>query len=192
MSEHIQVFVGLGNPGPQYENTRHNVGAWFINAVAENVDAELNYEKKFNSLIGQFVIKDLVFWLLLPLTYMNLSGEAVGAFSRFYKIPVDSILIAHDELDFLPGDIRLKKDGGHGGHNGLKSVIQHLGSRDFYRLRIGIGHPGHKNAVTNYVLSKPSKHEQLDIITAIDRGISVLPDIIAGNLEKAMNFLHMR
>jgi len=162
----IQLIVGLGNPGPQYENTRHNVGYWFVEAVAEKFDVYLNAKAKFHGLTAKITLNDRDCWLLLPTTYMNESGRAVQAIANFYDIKPESILVVHDDLDFEPGEIKHKIGGGHGGHNGLRDIIATIGS-DFNRLRIGIGHPGHKDAVTDYVLSKPSKKEKEKIEEAI-------------------------
>lgn len=190
MSIPIKLIVGLGNPGSQYTDNRHNVGKWFVQELADRQGIALKTAPKFKGLVCQINIDNHNCWLLAPLTYMNCSGEAVKVLASFYKIPVESILVVYDELDFSPGVIRLKQDGGHGGHNGLRNITDHLHSNNFYRLRIGIGHPGNKNVVADYVLNRPSRDEQLDIITAIDRGISVLPNIVSGDIEKAMNVLH--
>lgn len=162
--------MGLGNPGPQYKSTRHNAGFWFIEALAERCGVKLKPETKFHGLIGK--CKDR--WLLLPTTYMNLSGQAVQAVSKFYKIKSEEILIVHDELDFPPGIIKLKQGGGHAGHNGLRDIIKALGSREFYRLRIGIGHPRDHSPVTDYVLHKPAADEKCEIIRAIDQGLELV------------------
>ncbi len=190
MGEPIQAIVGLGNPGPQYDQTRHNAGSWFLRRVAEAYGAALRPEAKFHGLLGKALIDGRSVWLLEPTTYMNRSGEAVAALARFYKIPPAAILVAHDELDLPPGVARLKLGGGHGGHNGLRDIIARLGSRDFPRLRIGIGHPGHKDQVTAYVLSRPRPEERAAIEAAIDRALAVLPQVVAGELQAAMNELH--
>ena len=190
MGEPLQAIVGLGNPGPQYDQTRHNAGSWFLRRVAEEYAASLRPEAKFHGLLGKASIDGRSVWLLEPTTYMNRSGEAVAALARYYKIAPAAILVAHDELDLPPGVARLKLGGGHGGHNGLRDIIARLGTRDFLRLRIGIGHPGHKDQVTAYVLSRPSPEDRIAIDQAIDRALAVLPQVVAGELQAAMNRLH--
>ncbi len=190
MTNPIQLIAGLGNPGPQYAQTRHNCGHWLIQALANQSNAVFRPEVKFKAEICQITINNHKCWLLFPLTYMNCSGEAVAALAKFYKISPEEILVAHDELDFPPGTIRIKQDGGHGGHKGLQSITNLLHSNQFYRLRIGIGHPGHKDKVLDYVLGRPPKSEQQQILDAIDRGLTVIPDIVAGDIEKATQILH--
>ena len=186
MSDGIKLIVGLGNPGAEYANTRHNVGAWFVARLADQAQQTLRKENKFYGLVAKLNRC----WLLKPTTFMNESGQAVAALAHFYKIQPQEILIAHDELDFPTGKIRLKEHGGHGGHNGLRNIIQQLGTVDFYRLRIGIGHPGHKDRVTPYVLSEPSKTVRSHLITAIDMGVKIIPDLIDGKFQQAMQELH--
>lgn len=183
----IKLIVGLGNPGNEYAGTRHNVGTWFVKALANRENHFLKKEDKFYGAIAKFNHC----WLLNPLVYMNENGKAVAALVRFYKIRPQEILVAHDELDFPIGIIRLKASGSHGGHNGLLSVIKHLGTADFCRLRIGIGHPGHKYQVTPYVLSVPSKDDRIAISAAIDRGLRVTNELMQGEFEKAMHNLHV-
>ncbi len=190
MGEPLQAIVGLGNPGPRYDPTRHNAGSWFLRRVAECHGAGLRPEAKFHGLVGKAVIGGRSVWLLEPTTYMNRSGAAVAALVCYYRIDPAAILVAHDELDLPPGVARLKLDGGHGGHNGLRDIIARLGTRDFPRLRIGIGHPGHKDQVTAYVLSRPSPEDRIAIEAAIDRALAVLPQVVAGELQAAMNRLH--
>lgn len=190
MVQHIQLIVGLGNPGREYEKSRHNVGFWFIKALAEQYNTTFRSEAKFKGLTCQININDHNCRMLFPLTYMNLSGEAVKAMVDFYNIAPETILAIHDDLDFDPGIIRFKKDGGHGGHKGLLSIINHLHSKEFYRLRIGIGHPKDKDAVVGYVLRQPARSEKQLIEKAIDDGIQVVPEIVAGNIEKVMTILH--
>ncbi len=190
MVQPIQLIVGLGNPGREYEQTRHNVGCWFIKALVEQYNIIFRSEAKFKGLTCQININDHKCWVLFPITYMNLCGEAVKALANFYNITPETILVVHDDLDFAPGIIRLKKDGGHGGHKGLRSIINHLHSNKFYRLRIGIGHPRDRNAVVEYVLRHPSRSDKQLIENAIDNGIQVIPEIVAGNIEKAMTILH--
>jgi PTH1 family peptidyl-tRNA hydrolase len=182
----IQLIIGLRNPGDNYAKTRHNAGEWFINSLASDENLSFKVDKKF--------FADVALWqdarLILPNLYMNQSGKVVAAISQFYKIKPEEMLVVHDELDLPPGQIKLKKDGGHGGHNGLRDIIQHLGSKSFQRLRIGIGHPGHKDDVTNYVLGKPSNIDKIAILHAIDRAKDIIPCLVAGDIEKAMHQLH--
>ncbi|MFW0097567.1 MAG: aminoacyl-tRNA hydrolase [Coxiella endosymbiont of Haemaphysalis qinghaiensis] len=186
MANRIKLIVGLRNPGYEYAETRHNVGAWFIEALANRKQQSLYKEDKFHGIMGN--------WnqcrLFKPSTYMNESGLALTAVTQFYKLLPQEILVAHDELGFPAGDIRLKENGGHGGHNGLRNIIQHLGTADFYRMRIGIGHPGHKNRVTPYVLSPPSKNDRNAILEAIEKGLSVIEELVTGKFQKATNDLH--
>lgn len=193
MSSRIQLIVGLGNPGSQYEQTRHNAGFWFVEALARQHGASFKSESKFHGEACKISISGHEVWLLKPMTFMNRSGQGIAALARFYKIEPANILVAHDELDLPPGDIRLKQGGGHGGHNGLRDTIEQLGnSRDFQRLRIGIGHPGHSSQVTGYVLGKPPADEQRLMEDAIDTALKVMPLAIDGELQKAMNQLHTK
>ena len=185
----IQCIVGLGNPGAEYAKTRHNAGAWFVDFLANQNNVSFKLEKKLHVDAVKIVIDNHVCWLVKPTTYMNESGLAIASFLQFYKISVDTILIVHDELDFDAGIARLKRGGGHGGHNGLRDIAQHIGS-DFYRLRLGIGHPGHKDDVTNYVLETPSKSDRADIALAIDEAARVLPELLAGDFQRAFHQLH--
>lgn len=190
MIDGIKLIVGLGNPGPEYANTRHNVGAWFIDRLTQQKNYKLSLEKKFFARIHKLNLDKHSYWLMHPTTYMNESGRAVAAITNFYKIAPPEILVAHDELDFPPGEIRLKQGGGHGGHNGLRDIIETIDSAEFYRLRIGIGHPGHKDRVTPYVLSQPSNDDKTQILQAIDAGLLVMDDLINGDFQKAMRKLH--
>lgn len=190
MSAGVQLIVGLGNPGNEYEQTRHNAGFFFVDAVARLYSASFKSEKKFHADVARISIDGQEVWLLKPDTFMNLSGQAIQAFTNFYKIKLENILVAHDELDLEPGVARLKKDGGHGGHNGLRDTIEKMSGKNFLRLRIGIGHPGDKNKVSGYVLKKASSDDQIDIERAIDQALKVLPQVIDGDLAKAMNELH--
>jgi PTH1 family peptidyl-tRNA hydrolase len=190
LSSRIQLVVGLGNPGPQYEKTRHNAGFLFIDAIARAHGINLKFETKFHGEVGKGRIYGEEVWLLKPLTFMNRSGQGVAALASFYKIEAEQILIAHDELDLPPGTVRLKQGGGHGGHNGLRDSIAQLGSREFQRLRLGIGHPGHASQVSGYVLSKASGSDQQLIEQAVDKAIDNLSLMLSGDLQQAMNQLH--
>ena len=186
----VSLIVGLGNPGSEYEQTRHNAGFCLVERIAEQNGASFRREAKFHGAVAKVNIGGRNIWLLKPDTFMNRSGQAVGAIANFYKIEPEAIVLAHDELDLDPGTARLKLNGGHGGHNGLRDTIAHLGCKTFQRLRIGIGHPGNAKQVSNYVLKKASVDDQIEIDHSIDRIIDVLPLIIAGDSQKAMNELH--
>ncbi len=187
----IKLIVGLGNPGTEYESTRHNAGADFVTELARQHSLTLTPESKFFGLSGRFFLGSNDIRLLIPTTFMNLSGKAVGAIAQFYKIPTESILVAHDELDLPPGIARLKIGGGHGGHNGLKDIIKALGNnKDFARLRIGIDHPGNAKLVSNYVLRKAPANEQQLIEDSIANSLRALPTAVAGDWNKAMKDLH--
>jgi PTH1 family peptidyl-tRNA hydrolase len=190
LAPHIELIVGLGNPGAKYEPTRHNVGFWFVDRLVQANGAKLRQEAKFHGEVGKLNIGGEPVWLLKPSTFMNNSGQAVAALAQFYKIPPQHILVVHDELDIAPGALRVKEGGGHGGHNGLRDIAARLGSKDFVRLRIGIGHPGTSRDVTNYVLGKPSPDDRDCLDQAIDEALRNLPQIVAGELQKAMNHLH--
>lgn len=186
----IKLIVGLGNPGPRYENTRHNAGAWLVHKISSQNQTPLKVEPKFKAHVGKGAIAHQPITFCIPSTYMNLSGEAVSSIAKFYKITPEEILVAYDEIDLPPGVARIKLDGGHGGHNGLRDIFARLGSKAFYRLRIGVGHPGHKDDVADYVLNKPSKSDQGLIDRAIDNAIDVLPQVVSGSFEQAMTILH--
>lgn len=186
----IQLIIGLGNPGAAYDKTRHNAGAWFVETLAAQTHTTLRPETKFYGQYCRVQFDKQECHLLLPTTFMNRCGQAVKAVTSFYRIPVEAILVAHDDLDLSVGIARLKFDGGHGGHNGLRDIIDHFGSKQFHRLRVGIGHPGNREQVTDYVLNKPSRDEQAHIHTAIATATGVLPEILAGHWQKAMNKLH--
>lgn len=186
----IQLVAGLGNPGAKYEQTRHNAGFWFVDEVARQYNARFKSESKYKSEVARCSIAGNDCRLQKPLDFMNRSGLPVASLAGFYQIPRSSILIVHDDLDLPPGTVKLKKGGGHGGHNGLRDLIPHLGGNDFLRLRIGIGHPGHRDDVVGYVLKNASRDDRTAIEQAIDEAVKVLPDIIAGNLDKAMKELH--
>ncbi|QTH71105.1 aminoacyl-tRNA hydrolase [Pseudoalteromonas xiamenensis] len=187
----FQLLVGLANPGPEYANTRHNAGAWFIEELAKRYNCILKPDSKHHGLVGKVVIQNQEFKLLIPTTYMNLSGKAVSSLANFYKIPPEEILVAHDEMDLEPGIAKLKKGGGHGGHNGLKDIIAKLGNnKEFMRLRIGIGHPGHKDKVTGWVLGKAPANEQAHIDAAVDEAVRCMEILAKDGVLKAQNRLH--
>ncbi|MGX5173295.1 aminoacyl-tRNA hydrolase [Aliikangiella sp. IMCC44653] len=187
----IKLIVGLGNPGPQYSQTRHNAGAWYVEALAQAYSIPLQLETKFFGVTGRGLIANKDVRLLIPNTFMNLSGKSVGALATFYKILPDEILVAHDELDIEPGLVKLKQSGGHGGHNGLRDIIKSLANnKDFYRLRIGIGHPGNKNQVSDFVLGKAPQAQQRQIEESIDEALRHTPDIVSGEHAKVMQSMH--
>lgn len=186
----IKLIVGLGNPGPEYEQTRHNAGSWLVHAMIIQHGSKLSADKKFHGHSSKIKFSDSDVHFLLPNTYMNRSGMAVSAMSTFYKIQAEEILIVHDELDLEPGKVRIKLGGGHGGHNGLRDIIAALGTPNFYRLRIGIGHPGDKNLVVDYVLGKPSTLDRHRIDEVIAESIRHMDQIIRGEINTVMNTLH--
>ena len=187
----IKLIVGLGNPGSEYRGTRHNAGADFTEELARLNGGALRTESRFFGLAGQVTLAGHELRLLVPTTFMNRSGKAVAAMATFFKIAPDQILVAHDELDIAPGTARFKRGGGHGGHNGLRDIIPALGNNnDFYRLRIGIGHPGHASRVSGYVLSRPSAEDRQRIDASIQEAISALPLLLDGDATKAMTRLH--
>ncbi|PVZ15934.1 MULTISPECIES: aminoacyl-tRNA hydrolase [unclassified Pseudomonas] len=187
----IQLIVGLGNPGPEYEQTRHNAGALFVERIARDQNVNLAADRKYSGLVGRFSHKGQDVRLLIPTTYMNRSGQSVGALANFFRIPVDAILVAHDELDMPPGVAKLKQGGGHGGHNGLRDIIASLGNNNgFHRLRLGIGHPGDASKVSGFVLGRAPREEQDKLDASIDFALGVLPTILAGDWPKAMRDLH--
>lgn len=192
MAEPIQLIVGLGNPGAEYASTRHNVGYWLVDAIAADAGARFNREAKFAGEVAKASVQGSLCWLLKPTTFMNRSGQAVAALANFYKVPPQAVLAVHDELDLPPGDVRLKQGGGHGGHNGLKSIIAGLGTADFMRLRFGIGHPGDRNLVSNYVLHAPSRDDRDSIEGRFADVLAVLPLVIKGDHARAMNQLHSK
>jgi peptidyl-tRNA hydrolase, PTH1 family len=185
-----QVVVGLGNPGAEYSETRHNAGFWFCERLAARLGAAFARETRFHGLFGQ--AREAGVWLLMPLTYMNRSGLSVGALARFYRVPPAEILVVHDELDIPPGQLRLKFGGGLGGHNGLKDITAHLGTQDYWRLRIGIGHPGNRNEVVSYVLKPPRPEERGEIETALDQALSLWPLIARGEWNAAIQQANTR
>ena len=188
----LRLIVGLGNPGAQYELTRHNAGFWFVDTLADKFAGRLAMESKFKGYVAKVQIDGQAVWLLKPETYMNRSGDAVRALKEFYKIALDEILVVHDELDLPPGTARLKKGGGHGGHNGLRSIIANCGGAEFFRLRVGIGHPGDRNQVSNFVLHKASQEEQKRIDESLNNAMEVVSLAVSNDMAKAMNQLHSK
>ncbi|MGL9773016.1 MAG: aminoacyl-tRNA hydrolase [Sodalis sp. (in: enterobacteria)] len=186
----IKLIVGLANPSAEYAATRHNAGAWYVELLAERYRQTLKEESKFYGYTGRLALGAQDVRLLVPTTFMNLSGKAVAAMATFYRIAPENILVAHDELDLLLGSARLKLGGGHGGHNGLKDIISRLGNPQFYRLRIGIGHPGDKNHVVGFVLGKPPTAERQLIDGAIDEAVRCTEILVTQDAVKAMNRLH--
>lgn len=190
MGAAIRLIVGLGNPGREYEDTRHNAGFWWVDELARSHNLGFRNEAKFHGLAARGQLHGHEVFLLKPQTFMNVSGRGVGALAQFYKIAPAEILVVHDELDLPPGSAKLKLGGGHGGHNGLKDIIAHLGTKDFWRLRLGIGHPGERSEVSNFVLNAPRKEERPLIEDAMQRALNVEPLIVEGKLEAAMLKLH--
>lgn len=186
----IQLVVGLCNPGVKYEKTRHNAGAWLINRWCQAHQVALRAHTGFYGLYAPLMIENVTCHLLMPTTFMNHSGRSVSAIARYYKIASANILVVHDDLDLPPGVAKLKEGGGIGGHNGLRDIVKALGDNSFWRLRIGIGHPGIKEQVIHYVLNKPTQAEYSEIQHAILRSESILPDLLAGQFQQAMQFLH--
>jgi len=188
----IRLLVGLGNPGPEYEQTRHNAGFWWVDAAARQLGAHLVAERSYFGLVARINRPDGPVWLLEPQTYMNLSGKAVAALARFFKIAPNEILVVHDELDLPPGQMKLKLGGSHAGHNGLRDIHAQLGSADYWRLRLGIGHPGVKAEVVDYVLRKPPADQREAIHRAIDESMPALDLLLAGAMDKATMKLHAK
>jgi PTH1 family peptidyl-tRNA hydrolase len=186
----LRLIVGLGNPGPEHARTRHNAGFWFIDALAQAHGGRFGLESKLFGETAKVDIAGQPVWLLRPATYMNASGKSVAAALRYWKIEPEECLLAHDDLDLPPGTARLKFDGGHGGQNGLRDTIQLLGHGRFHRLRLGIGHPGHKDKVTPWVLGRPGKDDEAAIRVAVDDAVAVLPLVVAGEVNEAMKRLH--
>ena len=189
----IQIIAGLGNPGPEYETTRHNAGFWFVDNLAQRLNVSFNRDRSFNADVAKAKVAGSDVWLIKPQTYMNRSGQSVAALMRFYKLTAEQLLVVHDELDLMPGVIKMKKGGGTGGHNGLKDIQAHLSTSDWWRLRIGIGHPRELNLaqeVADFVLHKPSKEHLSEIEKAIERGLDVMPQLLSGEVARAVAQLH--
>ncbi|TAK39402.1 MAG: aminoacyl-tRNA hydrolase [Lysobacteraceae bacterium] len=186
----LRLIVGLGNPGPEHLRTRHNAGFWLVDALALREGARFGLESKLFGETCKVVIAGQPVWLLKPATFMNASGKSVAAALRYWKIEPEEALLAHDDLDLPPGTARLKFDGGHGGQNGLRDTMRLLGHGRFHRLRIGIGHPGHKDRVTPWVLGKPGRDDEAAMLRAVDDALDVLPLAVAGDFNEAMKRLH--
>ena len=191
----IRLIVGLGNPGPEYEHTRHNGGFWWVDAAARQLGATLAFDRSYHGLVARVNRHDAAkgpVWLLQPMTFMNLSGKAVAPLARFFKIEPAQILVVHDELDLLPGQMKLKQGGGAAGHNGLKDILAQLGAPDFWRLRIGIGHPGVRAEVADYVLRKPPLDDRIAIDKCIDDSVAALPLLLDGAMDRALMKIHAK
>jgi len=186
----IKLFVGLGNPGPEYEATRHNAGFWWIDALARDLKLTLTPERSYHGLVARTQVNGKPLWLLEPQTFMNVSGKSVAALARFFKIEPKEILVVHDELDVVPGQAKLKLGGSHAGHNGLRDIHAQLGTGDYWRLRLGIGHPGVKSEVVNWVLKKPQREQREAIDDAIVRTLHAFPALVAGEMDKATLLIH--
>ena len=188
----IKLFVGLGNPGSEYQATRHNAGFWWLDAIAREFKVTLTSEKAWHGQVARTTFSGQSVWLLKPQTFMNLSGRSVAALARFYKILPNEILVAHDELDIVPGQLKLKRGGSHAGHNGLRDIHDQLGSDDYWRLRLGIGHPGVKAEVVDWVLKKPMATHQEAIDACIARSLKALPMMLRDEMDKATMLLHTK
>jgi len=186
----IRCIIGLGNPGSKYELTRHNAGFWFVDELARQRGVSLRSEVKFFSDVCRVQYSDMDYWLVKPTTFMNRSGQSVSAICRFYKIEPNQLLVVHDELDMSPGTTRLKFGGGHGGHNGLRDITAALNTADFYRLRVGIGHPGHRDQVVDYVLSRPNQADAEQIQASLVNATEIITHCLRGDYQGAMNQLH--
>jgi len=186
----IKLFVGLGNPGAEYEATRHNAGFWWVDALSRDLKAPLAFDKSYYGQIARTNVADQNIWLLTPQTYMNLSGKSVAALAKFFKIKPEEILVAHDELDVIPGQVKLKFGGSHAGHNGLRDIHAQLGTGDYWRLRLGVGHPGNKDEVVDWVLRKPAQEQRVAIEECIARSLNAVPALLAGEMDKATMMIH--
>ena len=186
----IKLFVGLGNPGNEYQDTRHNAGFWWIDAMSKQLKVHLIAEKSYHGLVARTSLQGHTIWLLEPQTFMNVSGKSVAALSRFFKITPQEILVVHDEMDIAPGEAKLKRGGSHAGHNGLRDIHAQLGTDDYWRLRLGVGHPGVKSEVVSWVLKKPSLDDRIAIDQCIDRSLKALPALMAQEMDKATMLIH--
>ena len=191
MTTYLTAIAGLGNPEERHARTLHNAGFWFVDELARRAGVEFRYEKRFDAEICRIQLSDNDVWLIKPQSYMNLSGGPVRGVLEYYRLAVSDLLVAHDEIDLPPGTVRLKKGGGHGGHNGLRDIIKHAGS-DFMRLRIGVGHPGHKDLVTDYVLKRASAEVEQAMRRNIDDAADVVPTLVEDGIEAAMTRLHTK
>ena len=186
----IKLFVGLGNPGQEYDASRHNAGFWWIDALARDLKVGLRPDRSYHGLVARTSVQGQNLWLLEPQTFMNLSGKSVAALARFFKIAPQEILVAHDELDVAPGQAKLKFGGGHGGHNGLRDIHDRLGTGDYWRLRLGIGHPGVKSEVTDWVLNMPSPEQRAAMEDSIARALKAVPAMLSDEMSKATAIVH--
>jgi PTH1 family peptidyl-tRNA hydrolase len=186
----LRLIVGLGNPGAEHLRTRHNAGFWFLDALAQGEGARFGAESKLHGETAKIQLAGQSLWLLKPSTFMNRSGQSVASALRYWKIEPEQMLVAHDDLDLPPGAARLKFDGGHGGQNGLRDLFAHLGHGRFHRLRLGIGHPGHRDQVTHWVLGKPGRVDEEAMLDAVAASLQVLPLAVAGDFNEAMKRLH--
>ncbi len=186
----IKLFVGLGNPGPDYQHTRHNAGFWWLDALVQALHVELVFDKNYSALVARTSVNGQTVWLQKPQTFMNLSGQSVAVLAHFFKIEPQEILVVHDELDIAPGQAKMKFGGSHAGHNGLRDIQAQLGSSQYWRLRLGIGHPGSKAEVIHWVLQKPSMDHRIAIDQTITRSLMALPDLAAGHMEQATRCIH--
>jgi PTH1 family peptidyl-tRNA hydrolase len=187
----FDLVVGLGNPGPRYDRTRHNAGFWFVDAVAARWGGAFREEGRHRAELARVRVDDLDLRLMKPQTFMNRSGQAVCPYVAYFRIPVERVLVVHDDIDLPPGTVRLKRGGGHGGHNGLRSLVSCM-DKGFWRLRLGVGHPGHRDAVVDYVLSTPRPEEREAIEEAMARALSVFPELLRGRASKVMQELHTK
>lgn len=192
MSTGIELLVGLGNPGPAYAETRHNAGFWFLDRLAHRHALSFREHARFYGHVARLTLDGGSCWLLKPMIFMNRSGQGTAALANFYRIPPAHILVVHDELDLPPGTVRLKHGGGSGGNKGLRDIIACLGDSGFSRLRLGVGHPGQRDQVTPYLLSRPPETEREAIVAAIESALELLPAILSGESAKVMNQLHRK
>lgn len=188
----LKIIAGLGNPGAEHLMDRHNAGFWFVDALAERLNVQFTAQSRLHCSMAKASMADREVWLLKPSTYMNRSGLSIAAALRYYRVEPRNMLVCHDELDLPPGSARLKFDGGHGGQNGLRDIVRHVGHGAFHRLRIGIGHPGHRDRVTPWVLGRPQRADEDAILDAVAAALDVLPLAVEGDFERAMHQLHSR
>ena len=186
----IKLIVGLGNPGPEYQDTRHNAGFWWVDALAQKLKVPLQHERAYQGLMARTQVNGQTLWLLQPQTFMNVSGTSVAALARFYKIEPEQVLVVHDELDVVPGEAKLKLGGSHAGHNGLRDIHAKLGTDAYWRLRLGIGHPGVKSEVIHWVLKKPSPEQRELIHACVARSLSAVDDLLSGDFTRATQRIH--